>query len=64
MTLEDLRTLEIGLELYVRESPMDGECQPIIELLLRVVRADISRMKYSEGSSRSPEDDKGKHLTL
>jgi hypothetical protein len=52
MTLEDLRTLEIGLELYKREKPLDGHCEELIAFLLRVLRHDIVR-KGEQASSRS-----------
>lgn len=51
MTLDDLQTLEIGLELYRRESPLDGECERILAFLLRVVRDDIVRVKRGAPSS-------------
>ena len=54
MTLEDLETLEIGLELYMRENPLDGECERVISFLLRVVRADITTMKSSGPGPQRP----------
>lgn len=54
MNLQDLQTLEIGLELYMRENPLGGECERIISFLLRVVRDDISTMKPSGPAPRGP----------
>lgn len=45
MTLNDLRTLQIGLELYKREKPLRGECESLISFLLRVLRHDILKLK-------------------
>ncbi len=57
MTLDDLQKLEIGLELYKREQPLEGKCDQIIDLLLRVVRHDMSRIQAEpvpkQGSSNS-----------
>ena len=53
MTLEDLRTLEIGLELYKRESPLSGDCERLIEVLLRVVRHDITTSLAGETGRRA-----------
>lgn len=64
MNLEDLQTLEIGLELYLRESPLNGECDPIIVFLLRVVRRDISRMKPGGRPTGAPQGGKGNPFTL
>ena len=64
MTLEDLQTLEISLELYMRESPLNGECESLIAFLLRVVRADISRMKFGDQPSEAPQGGKANPLTL
>ena len=52
MTLEDLRTLEIGLELYKRESPLSGDCEQLIEVLLRVVRHDITTSRAEKTGHR------------
>jgi len=49
MTLEDLEILEIALELYKREEPLDGKCNALIGLLLRVIRLDISIIKEDPG---------------
>lgn len=54
MTLQDLQTLEIGLELYMRENPLNGECERMISFLLRVVRNDISTMKSRGPAPRGP----------
>ncbi len=48
MTLEDLRILEIGLELYKHERPLSGDCEQLIEVLLRVVRHDITRNRAGQ----------------
>ena len=57
MTLEDMQKLEIGLELYKREQPLEGKCDQIIGLLLRVIRHDMSNIKAEpipkQGSSGS-----------
>lgn len=45
MKLKDLRTLEIGLELYRLDEPLGGQCENLIAFLVRVLRADISRME-------------------
>lgn len=45
MTLKDFRTLEIGLELYKRENPLNGECDELITFLLRVLRQDILKLE-------------------
>lgn len=45
MTLKDLRTLEIGLELYRRTGPLDGHCDELIEILQQVVRHDIGKLE-------------------
>ncbi len=42
MKLKDLRTLEIGLELYKRERPLGGQCDGLIDFLLRLLRTDIA----------------------
>lgn len=42
MTDRDLRILEIGLELYKRDEPLNGKCEDLIERLIQVVRDDIS----------------------
>lgn len=48
MTPEDLRILEIGLELYKRDRPLSGDCEQLIDVLLRVVRHDITRSRAGQ----------------
>ena len=64
MTLQDLQTLEIGLELYMRENPLDGECERVISFLLKVVRADISTVKSSGPPPQGPGGNRGRSFTV
>ena len=50
MNLKDLRTLEIGLELYKLDEPLGGECESLIAFLVRVLRADISSMEEQKNA--------------
>lgn len=48
MTREDLEKLEIGLELYKLEAPLDGEFDRLISTLVKMIRHDIARIRREE----------------
>ena len=48
MTPNDLQILEIGLELFRLEEPLDGKCEGLISVLQQVIRYE----KAQVGSQR------------
>ena len=45
MTPNNLQILEIGLELFRLEEPLDGRCDGLISELLRVVRYEKAQIE-------------------
>ena len=44
MTRKDLEILEIGLLLFKREKPLEGQCEPLLDALLAVVAHEKNQL--------------------
>ena len=49
MTPNDLQILEIGLELFRLEEPLDGKCDGLISVLLQVLRYENAQIGSQRG---------------
>ena len=49
MTPNDLQILEIGLELFRLEEPLDGKCDGLISVLQGVIRYEKAQIGFQRG---------------